>query len=154
MKFAIIFALFALSTCTSPVSNEEFDLQTTGEIIDILKCLLDKSVPLIPEVVQLIDAFKAKDLAKLVEIIQNLFKEGKEVYLDCFTQDIERFGVHSDVNCLKGCEITFLAVGVSACSPLIYCLTRAGLAACIAQVTMCASSVPTISGACGKCITY
>ena len=153
MKFAIIFALFALSICTSPVATEELDLQTSGEIIDILKCLLDKSAPLIPEVVELIDAYKAKDLAKLVQIIQKLFNEGKEVYFDCFSQDIEKLGAKVDTNCLKKCGITVLATGVPACAPLVTCLIPgAGLAACIPQAIKCIFAVPGIAGVCGKCV--
>ena len=153
MKFAIIFALFALSICTSPVSNEELDLQTSGEIIDVLKCLLDKSAPLIPEVVQLIDAYKAKNLVKIIEILQKLVKEGKEVYLECLPQDLEKLGISVDKACLKNCGITALAKGVPACAPLVICLAPGvGLPACIPQAVSCALSVPSIAAACGRCI--
>ena len=155
MKFAIFFALLALSICNPPVSTEELDLQVSNEIIDILKCLLDKATPIIPEISQFIEAYKAKDLAKLIEIIQKLSEEGKEAYLECIPHSVDTLGLKVNFRCLQNCGINLLSKGVPACLPLVLCLIPGpGLAKCATQAFTCANKVPSIGGRCMKCFKF
>lgn len=155
MKFAIFFALLALSICNPPVSTEELDLQVSNEIIDILKCLLDKATPIIPEISQFIEAYKAKDLVKLIEIIQKLSEEGKEAYLECIPHSADNLGLKVNFKCLQGCGINFLSKGVPACFPLVLCLIPGvGLPACAVPAFNCAYKVPDIGGRCLKCFKF
>ena len=156
MKFTVIVALLALASCFNflQVEPEPEPVLQGEDVLEILKCLLDKSAPLVPEVVSLIEAIKEKDLIKIISIAQKLVEEGKAAYLECFEAEIElafRFpNIKIDFQCLGGCGQAIMK-NVPACLPLVKALKNKDFSAAAAAAADCLPKIPGIFNTCKRC---
>ena len=74
MKAILIFALVAIAACNElPVEQ----LETNP--IDTVKCIVEKALPLLPQVTEIITAIKEQDIMTAMFIDMSLFEEIKEI---------------------------------------------------------------------------
>ena len=81
MKSTVFVLLLAVSLCQISVTNK--DVHVNNSIFDIIKCLIDKSLPLREDIVNLIEAIKEGNLLEIITIINKLKEDGEELYLQC-----------------------------------------------------------------------
>ncbi|MCQ2820869.1 MAG: hypothetical protein MJ252_26725 [archaeon] len=77
MKFLALLVLFA-AVFAHDVAKQDND------VVEAIKCVLDKCDVILPEVVELCEAIRNKDYLKVISLCAKLYEEGKGVYDDCF----------------------------------------------------------------------
>ena len=83
MKAILIFALVAIAACNElPV---EQDLQSN--IIDTIKCFVEKSLPLLPQVTEIITAVKEQDFMTVIMLGMGMYEEIKEMIDVCIPKE-------------------------------------------------------------------
>ena len=83
MKAILLFALVAIATCNElPV---EQDLQSN--IVDTIKCFVEKALPLLPQVTEAIAAIKEQDFMTVVMIGMAMYEDIKEMIAACIPQE-------------------------------------------------------------------
>jgi hypothetical protein len=83
MKVILLFALVAIAACNEfPV---EQDLQSN--IVDTIKCFVEKSLPLLPQVTEIITAIKEQDFMTVVMIGMALYEDIKEMIAVCIPKE-------------------------------------------------------------------
>ena len=79
MKAILIFALVAIAACSEvPV---EQDLQSN--IVDTIKCFVEKALPLLPQVTEIITALKEQDFMTIMMIGMAMYEDIKEMIDVC-----------------------------------------------------------------------
>ena len=85
MKFIALVVLFAaVFACDPQIPNEK-------TWVDVVKCVLDKSDVILPEVVDLIEAIRDKDYLKVISIVAKLYDAGQSLYNECFAETMLAF---------------------------------------------------------------
>ena len=90
MKYPLLIILFAAIFCSNLKRVED---NNKLDPIEIIKCLLDKGIPVVQEVLDMIEAIKAKDIKAILDIIGKFYETGKTVYLECFYTEIFNLGI-------------------------------------------------------------
>ena len=83
MKTILIFALVAIAACSeAPV---EQDLQSN--IVDTIKCFVEKALPLLPQVTEIITAIKEQDFMTVMMIGMAMYEDIKEMIDVCIPKE-------------------------------------------------------------------
>ena len=83
MKAILIFALVAIAACSeAPV---EQDLQSN--IVDTIKCFVEKALPLLPQVTEIITAIKEQDFMTVMMIGMAMYEDIKEMIDVCIPKE-------------------------------------------------------------------
>ena len=83
MKAILIFALVAIAACSeAPV---EQDLQSN--IVDTIKCFVEKALPLLPQVTEIITALKEQDFMTVMMIGMAMYEDIKEMIDVCVPKE-------------------------------------------------------------------
>ena len=83
MKAILIFALVAIAACSEvPV---EQDLQSN--IVDTIKCFVEKALPLLPQVTEIITALKEQDFMTIMMIGMAMYEDIKEMIDVCIPKE-------------------------------------------------------------------
>lgn len=83
MKAILIFALVAIAACSeAPV---EQDLQSN--IVDTIKCFVEKALPLLPQVTEIITALKEQDFMTIMMIGMAMYEDIKEMIDVCIPKE-------------------------------------------------------------------
>ena len=83
MKAILIFALVAIAACSeAPV---EQDLQSN--IVDTIKCFVEKALPLLPQVTEIITALKEQDFMTVMMIGMAMYEDIKEMIDVCIPKE-------------------------------------------------------------------
>ena len=83
MKAILIFALVAIAACSeAPV---EQDLQSN--IVDTIKCFVEKALPLLPQVTEIITAIKEQDFMTVMMIGMAMYEDIKEMIDVCVPKE-------------------------------------------------------------------
>ena len=83
MKAILIFALVAIAACNElPV---EQDLQSN--IIDTVKCFVEKSLPLLPQVTEIVAAIKEQDFMTVIMLGMGIYEDIKEMIDVCIPKE-------------------------------------------------------------------
>ena len=89
MKVILVLLLASLALChPHHFRHEEKQIKTPdiSELLEIVKCIIEKGSPITEEISKLIQAVQEQDILKAIEIIQNIVKKGEEVYKECIPQ--------------------------------------------------------------------
>ena len=83
MKVILLFALVAIAACNElPV---EQDLQSN--IVDTIKCFVEKALPLLPQVTEIINAVKEQDFMTVVMLGMAMYEDIKEMIAACIPKE-------------------------------------------------------------------
>ena len=83
MKAILIFALVAIAACSEvPV---EQDLQSN--IVDTIKCFVEKALPLLPQVTEIITALKEQDFMTIMMSGMAMYEDIKEMIDVCIPKE-------------------------------------------------------------------
>ena len=83
MKAILIFALVAIAACNEfPI---EQDLESNA--IDTIKCFVEKALPLLPQVGEIITAIKEQDFMTVVVLGMGMYEEIKEMIDVCIPKE-------------------------------------------------------------------
>ena len=83
MKAVLLFALVAIAACNElPV---EQDLQSN--IVDTIKCFVEKALPLLPQVTEIINAVKEQDFMTVVMLGMAMYEDIKEMIAACIPKE-------------------------------------------------------------------
>ena len=100
MKAILIFALVAIAACSeAPV---EQDLQSN--IVDTIKCFVEKALPLLPQVTEIITALKEQDFMTIMMIGMTMYEDIKEMIDVCIPKKEQMLTMDYDdfLECAKG----------------------------------------------------
>lgn len=150
MKFTLLLPLLVLAASQTAFLQEEqvVDLQSQ-DIIEILKCFIDKAVPLAPEVVQLIEAIKKQDIITIISIAQKLYQAGQQAAVECIPQQY-LLGLNQE--CLMNCAGTIIEK-VESCKSLFRALKeKKDGSAILLYLFGCLNAVPELKSKCRGCI--
>ena len=141
MKAILIFALVAIAACSeTPV---EQDLQSN--IVDTIKCFVEKALPLLPQVTEIITALKEQDFMTIMMIGMAMYEDIKEMIDVCIPKEQMLTANYSGfVNCAGSIGG---AVGVVA--QLISAIRSGNIALIIALIPKVLSSGGNIVNRCG-----
>ena len=158
LPFIILAVLIVGNSCNSFVYRQQPEIELQSQdIIEALKCLVDKATPLVPEVLQLVEAIKAQDFITIISLAQKLYQEGQAAYLACFENEvflqsaIKKFPFDVDFECLQSCVVNVVD-GVKACKPLVQALVKKDFDEALKHLNSCVSAVPKVYSVCQKCI--
>ena len=96
MKAILIFALVAIAACNEfPI---EQDLESNA--IDTIKCFVEKALPLLPQVGEIITAIKEQDFMTVVVLGMGMYEEIKEMIDVCIPKEqVLAFDFSGFANC-------------------------------------------------------
>ena len=141
MKAILLFALVAIAACSeAPV---EQDLQSN--IVDTIKCFVEKALPLLPQVTEIITALKEQDFMTIMMIGMAMYEDIKEMIDVCIPKEkILAANYSGFVNCAGSIGG---AVGVVA--QIISAIRNGNMALVIALIPKVLSSGGNIVKRCG-----
>ena len=153
----ILTLLIVGNSCNGFVYRQPEAQLQSQDIIETLKCLVDKATPLVPEVLQLVEAIKAQDFITIISLAQKLYQEGQAAYVACFKNEVflqraaKKFPFIVDFECLQSC-VANVVDGVKSCKPLVQALVKKDFDEALNHLNACISAVPKVASVCKKCI--
>ena len=94
MKYIALLVLFAA------VFAQVQEQKNEKTWVDVVKCVLDNTEVMAPEVINLIEAIRDKDYLKIISIVGKLYDEGKTMYEQCFKDTMLAFNWPAFGKCL------------------------------------------------------
>ena len=141
MKAILIFALVAIAACSEvPV---EQDLQSN--IVDTIKCFVEKALPLLPQVTEIITALKEQDFMTIMMIGMAMYEDIKEMIDVCIPKEqILAVNYSAFVNCA-------LSIGgaVGVVAKLIAAISSGNMAEILILIPTVLSSGGSVANQCG-----
>ena len=141
MKAILIFALVAIAACSeAPV---EQDLQSN--IVDTIKCFVEKALPLLPQVTEIITALKEQDFMTIMMIGMAMYEDIKEMIDVCIPKEQMLTANYSGfVNCVNS-----LGGASGSILKLVNAIRSGNIALIIALIPKVLSSGGNIVNRCG-----